>query len=91
MSKVIVFIDGPFPTEDDLKLAQEHGTKCFRNAQHGAGTEPHDLAVATDPSLIPEGYTVAKKAADKAPAPNRNPSAPPKLPVPGSPLAPAMD
>jgi len=77
MSKIIVFIDGPFPTEEDRELAAKHGTKCFRNAREPAGLEPHTLAVATDPELIPEGYrTTETPAEDLVQPPTLNPSAP---------------
>ena len=77
MSKVIVFIDGPFPTEDDRELAAKHGTKCFRNGREPAGLEPHTLAVATDLDLIPEGYRTTEAPQD-APeeVPTLNPTAP---------------
>lgn len=69
MSKVIVFIDGPFPTEEDLELAAKHGTKCFRNGRQEAGFEPHDLAVANDPTLIPKGFKASVVAEEPAPEP----------------------
>lgn len=67
--RVIVFIDGPYPSEADLALAAEHGTKVFRNGRQEAGFEPHDLAVANDQALIPKGFKSTVEAEAPAPIP----------------------
>ena len=89
---VIVFIDGPFPTEEDRALAAEHGTGKFRNGRQQAGWEPHTLAVAVNPSLIPEGFrtcTEEPEAAVEAPVVNPSVPAPKgKKPVFSAPTAP---
>ena len=78
--RVIVFIDGPYPTEADRALAAEHGTKVFRNGRQEAGFEPHDLAVATDPTLIPKGFKASVVAEEPTPEPPVvNPLAPKRL------------
>ena len=90
---VIVFIDGPFPTEEDRALAAEHSTGRFRNGRQQAGWEPHTLAVAVDPSLIPEGFrtcTEEPEAAGEAPVVNPTVSSgkPSLFPAPTAPLTP---
>lgn len=78
-TNILVFIDGPFPSEDDLALAKKHGTKRFRNAQEGhiGAPEVCALAVAVDPSWIPAGYpTEAGENAVTPAAPAKNPTAP---------------
>jgi len=52
MAKTLVFIEGPAPTEIDISLACQHGTREFRLAS--AAEEPHDLAVASNVELIPK-------------------------------------
>ena len=80
---VIVFIDGPFPTEADLALAEKHRTIVFRNARENClPVEEHAGAVAVDPELIPEGYHVLTEEEGEAllsegegEAPTLNPTA----------------
>lgn len=77
-TNILVFIDGSQPTEDDLALARKHGTLRFRNRTEAAGRERCALAVAVDPSWIPEGYPT-EAAPEAAPeAPSLNPTAPVK-------------
>ena len=90
--RVLVFIAGPFPSDEDRELAAKHGTTLFRNGWEAAGAEVHDLAVSVDPGLIPEGYTTSQEAAVEVPVtPTRNPVAPATTKASGIPFAPAME
>ena len=74
---IIVFIDGPAPTEKDRELFDSVGADQFLNAQLVASVIPHSYVVAVDPALIPEGYnTKAPKAVKATPAPAKSPTAP---------------
>lgn len=76
---IIVFIDGPVPSEADRALFDKVKADQFLNAQLAVGAAPirHSYAVAVDPELIPQGYsTEAPKAVKTTPAPAQNPSAP---------------
>jgi hypothetical protein len=77
MSKIIIFIDGPFPTEADLELGEKLGTKCFRNAQKQDGSvEACDYATAVDLKLVPAGYATSLEEKVVVEAPVVNPTAP---------------
>ena len=82
---ILVFIEGPAPTEEDRKLFEKLRADQFVNtALHGSGIIVHSLAAAVNPEWIPKGYTtelVEVKA--KAPAPVQNPSAPVQAPREG--------
>ena len=82
---ILVFIEGPAPTEEDRKLFEELRADQFVNsALHGSGIIVHSLAAAVNPDWIPGGYTTTKEeVAVKAPAPVQNPSAPAKAPREG--------
>lgn len=82
MNKIIIFIDGSFPTEADLALGEKLGTKRFRNARETAGCTPEPClyATAVDTSIIPEGYRTEAPSEGVAEAAVANPTAPaPKL------------
>ena len=75
---IIVFIEGPCPTEEDIALFEKVGADQYVNSSlHGSGIISHKLAVAVNPEWIPAGYKT-KLDAEKvsAPAPTQNPSAP---------------
>lgn len=73
-ARVLVFIHGILPTEEDLALAEKHRTRCFRNATaHTEGNlEAHSYAVACDPAWIPKGYRLTPE--EESPAPKEDPS-----------------
>lgn len=77
---VLVFIDGPIPTEEDRALAELHGTKSFRNANENAyPVEICRCAVAVDPALVPKGYPLFTESDPEereiqTPAPSLNPA-----------------
>lgn len=77
MSKIIIFIESPWPTEADLALGEKLGTKRFRNVQEASGgTERCSYAAAVDPSIIPEGYATSEAPEVDPEAPVTNPTAP---------------
>lgn len=77
MSKIIIFIDGPFPSEADLKLGVKLGTKCFRNVREASGIpELCHYATAVDPKIIPEGYPTGEAPEGDPEAPKVNPTSP---------------
>lgn len=54
---ILVFIEDYVPSAEELALAEKYGTKKFRTLQASAyPIENHTLAVALDPSRVPEGY-----------------------------------
>lgn len=83
---VLVFIEGPAPTEEDLALFDSAKADQFVNSSlHGTGVIAHSRAVAVDPAWIPKGYaTEVPEVEAKAPAPVQNPSAPPQAPKDGA-------
>ena len=77
MSKIIIFIDGPFPSEADLELGAKLGTKCFRNVREASGIpELCRYATAVDPKIVPEGYPTGEAPEGDSEAPKVNPTAP---------------
>jgi len=75
---ILVFIEGPAPTDEDRELFEKLRADQFVNvALHGSGVIAHSLAAAVNPVWIPEGYaTTAEKVEARAPAPIKNPTAP---------------
>ena len=75
---IIVFIDGPAPTEQDQELFNKLHADQFVNATlHGDRVLLHSLAAAVDPAIVPEGYrTTPEEAASAVKAPVQNPTAP---------------
>lgn len=54
---ILVFIEDYVPNAEEAALAEKFGTKKFRTLQASAyPIENHTLAVALDPSRVPEGY-----------------------------------
>lgn len=86
MESVIVFIDGPVPTEEDLTLFEKVKANQFVNTQlHGDAVIKHSWATAVDPDLVPKGYVTKKpKPTDEVKAPVINPTAPFQAPKEGS-------
>lgn len=76
---ILVFIDGPAPSEEDRALFDKSQADQFVNRTlHGEAVIPHKLALAVDPEWIPAGYTTELvEAEEEAPAPVLNPAAPP--------------
>lgn len=77
---ILVFIEGPSPTDEDRELFEKLRADQFVNsALHGSGIIVHSLAAAVNPDWIPKGYATTKEeVAVQAPAPVKNPLTPPK-------------
>ncbi len=75
---ILVFIDGPVPTEADCELFDKESADQFVNAQiDSVVIIPHAKAVAVDPALIPDGYRTKIERVEEVPAaPANNPAAP---------------
>ena len=75
---IIVFIEGPCPTEEDIALFEKVGADQFVNSSlHTSGVISHKLAVAVNPEWIPAGYKTKEEVGESIlPAPAQNPSAP---------------
>lgn len=75
---VIVFIEGPAPTDADKALFKQVNADQFVNVSlHGTTVMSHLWATAVDPALVPAGYTLTPPGAvveDLAPV--GNPTAP---------------
>lgn len=91
--RIIVFIKGIVPTEEELALAKEHDTKVFvtLSVPQNGNPSPHKFAVCAKGSKLPAGYVSleeykAPKAAPVAPvaAPAGNPNARIPLAAPGA-------
>lgn len=82
---ILVFIEGPAPTEEDRELFEKlRATQFVNSALHGSGVIAHSLAAAVNPDWIPEGYTTTEEAVEaKTPAPVQNPLVPPQAPREG--------
>lgn len=86
MESVIVFIDGPAPTEDEVALFDKIKANQFVNRHlHGDAVIKHSWATAVKPEFIPEGYVTKKpKPTEEVKAPVINPTAPAQAPKEGS-------
>ena len=82
---ILVFIEGPAPTDEDLELFEKLRANQFVNtALHGSGVIAHSLAAAVNPDWIPKGYTTTEEEVEaQAPAPVQNPLVPPQAPREG--------
>lgn len=82
---VLVFIEGPAPTDEDRELFDNIRADQFINTSlHSSGVIAHSLAAAVNPEWIPKGYTTTEEEVKvKAPAPVQNPSAPVQAPREG--------
>lgn len=79
--KVLVFIPGFMPSEEDRALASEHGTKAFRHLTTPDDAYPiegHRYCVSVDPALIPEGYNHYSPQEATPITPVANPTQPPR-------------
>lgn len=85
MSSVIVFIEGPAPTEADRKLFEEVEGNQFLNVRLvGGSVVKHCWVTAVDPKIIPEGYNTEKpELLEEIKAPVANPTAPFQAPAQG--------
>ena len=60
---ILVFIEDYVPSAEERALAEKCGTKKFRTLHASAyPIEHHTLAVALDPSRVPEGYNTKEEA-----------------------------
>ena len=81
---ILVFIDGPSPSEEDRNLFDRLNADQFVNAALVSGRIiPHTLAVAVDMDIVPDGYITEVAEEVLIPvAPVQNPSAPVAAPQP---------
>lgn len=79
MGSVIVFIEGPAPTEEDVALYKSVKADQFLNVSlHGTGIVKHSWATAVNPNIIPNGYVTTEPsvAPEAAKTPIANPTVP---------------